>query len=328
MVTRRGVLLASGVSLLVGSRLSLGQPAATIRRVGWLWLGSEASVANLDAAFKQGMHELGWLEGKNVEYRMAYADGDASRLDALARELIGQKVDVILVGNGQSALAAQRATKKVPIVMAGLANAVGTGLIASLAKPGGNVTGFTSQQDEVLGKLIGILHEVAPGANRIAVLLNERSPIHSTHWAGAQSACAALGLVALRVVASTPAQLGPAVEQIVRQRAQAVAVSSDGMYFAERAKLQELMQTTGLPVVYELRDQVLAGGLLSYGYDIAANYHNATKYVDKILKGARPADLPVEQATKFDLVINLKTAKALGLTIPKDMLLRADEVIQ
>ena len=328
MVTRRVVLLAGGVSLLVARRLSLGQPAATIRRVGWLSMGSEATVANLDTAFKQGMRELGWLEGKNVEYRIVYASGNANRLDALARELIGQQVDVILVGNGQSAEAAQRATKTIPIVMAGLANAVGTGLIASLAKPGGNVTGFTSQQDEVLGKLIGILHEVAPGATRIAILLNERSPIHVTHWTGAKSACDALGLVALRIFASTPAQLGAAVEQIVRQRSQAIAVSSDSMYFAERVKMQELMQATRLPVAYELRDHVLAGGLLSYGYDIAAPYRGAAKYVDKILKGAKPADLPVEQAPKFDLVINLKTAKSLGITIPKDILLRADEVIQ
>ena len=328
MITRRVVLLAGGVSLLVAHRISLGQPAATIRRVGWLSMGSEATVAHLDAAFKQGMRELGWLEGKNVEYRIVYASGDANRLDALARELIGQQVDVILVGNGQSAEAAQRATKRIPIVMAGLANAVGTGLIASLAKPGGNITGFTSQQDEVLGKLIGILHEVAPGASRIAILVNENSPLHVAHWAGAQSACAALGLVALRVVASTPAQLGAAVEQIVRQRSQAIAVSSDAMYFAERAKMQELMQATRLPVAYELRDHVLAGGLLSYGYDTPAPYRGAAKYVDKILKGAKPADLPVEQATKFDLVINLKTAKLLGITIPKDMLLRADEVIR
>ena len=327
MITRRDVLLTGGVCLLVAHRLSLGQPAETIRRVGWLSLGSKVAVANLDDAFKQGMRELGWQEGKNVEYRFGYANSDASRLDSLARELVGQRVEVILVGNGQSAFAAQRATKTTPIVMAGLANAVGTGLIASLAKPGGNVTGYTSQQDEVLGKLIGILHEVAPGANRIAILLNERSPIEVTHWASAQSACTALGLVALRVVANTPAQLGAAVDEIVRQRSQAVAVSSDAMYFSERTKLQELMQTTRLPVAYELRDHVYAGGLLSYGYDTAANYRSAAKYVDKILRGAKPADLPVEQATKFDLVINLKTAKSLGITIPKDMLLRADEVI-
>jgi putative ABC transport system substrate-binding protein len=212
--------------------------------------------------------------------------------------------------------------------MAGVLNAVGAGFVASLAKPGGNITGFTSQQEEVLGKLIGILHEVTPGARRIAILLNESNPSHGVLWAGAQSACAALDLVALRVVASTPAQLGDAVEQIVRQRAHAVVVVPDGMYLGERTKLQELMKGTRLPVAYMLREQLVAGGLLSYGADLPANYRNAAKYVDKILKGARPETLPVEQAPKFELVINLKTANALGLTIPQTVLLRADETIQ
>jgi putative ABC transport system substrate-binding protein len=212
--------------------------------------------------------------------------------------------------------------------MAGVANAVGARFVATLARPGGNITGIANQQEEVLGKLIEILHEVTPAARRVAILLNESNPSHGVFWAGAQSACAALDLVALRVVASTPAQLSAAVEQIVRQRSQAVVVVSDGMYFGERAKLQALMQTTRLPAGYLLRDHVVAGGLLSYTADIAANWHSAAKYVDKILKGAKPADLPVEQPTKFELVINLKTAKALGLTIPQSLLLRADEVIQ
>jgi putative ABC transport system substrate-binding protein len=326
--TRRHVLLAGGIGLLVIHPLGRGQPVTTIRRVGLLSFSSEAGGAHLRAAFKQGMHDLGWIEGKNVEYRFVYANGDVERLDALASELVGQRVDVILVGSSQSAEAAHRATKTVPIVLAGVANAVGAGLVLSLAKPGGNITGFTSQQDEVLGKLVGILHEVVPGARRVAILLNKSNPFHAAYWESAQSACAALDLVALRVVASTPAQLGAAVEQIVRQRSQAVVVTSDSLYFAERAKLQELMQTSRLPAAYALRDNVVAGGLLGYGYDAAANHRNAAKYVDKILKGAKPADLPVEQATKFELVINAKTAKALAITIPKDILLRADEVIQ
>jgi putative ABC transport system substrate-binding protein len=328
VITRRSLLLAGGIGLLVVHRLSRGQPATTIRRVGWLSLGSETSVAHLRAAFTQGMQDLGWLEGKNVEYRIAYADGDIGRLDALANELIVQKVEVIVVGTWQAARAAQRAAKTIPIVMTGIANAVGAGLVASLAEPGGNITGITSQQEEVVGKLIEILHEVTPGARRIAILLNETNPSHAVFWAGAQSACAALDLVALRVVASAPAQLGAAVGEIIRQRSQAVVVLADGMYYAERAKLQALMQTTRLPVAYLLRDHVVAGGLLSYTSDLAATFHNAAKYVDKILKGAKPADLPVEQPTKFELVINLKTAKALGLTIPQSLLLRADEVIQ
>jgi len=274
------------------------------------------------------MQDLGWTDGKNVGYRYVYADNDVGRLDVLAAELVGQRVDVILVGSSQSAEAARRATKTVPIVLAGVANAVGAGLVSSLAKPGGNITGFTSQQDEVLGKLVGILHEVVPGARRIAILLNESNPFHAAYWASAQSACAALDLIALRVVASTAAQLDAAVEQIVRQRSQAVVVTSDSLYFTERAKLQELMQTNRLPAAYALRDNVVAGGLLGYGYDAAANHRNAAKYVDKILKGARPADLPIEQATKFELVVNLKTAKALDLTIPQSLLVRSDEVIQ
>ena len=328
MITRRSVLLAGGIGLLVAHRLSHGQPAATIRRVGLLSLLSEPVSADLRAAFTQGMHDLGWLEAKNVEYRFAYADGDVDRLDALASELIGQKVEVIVAGSPPATRAAQRATKTLPIVMASVSNAVGAGFVASLARPGGNITGITNQQEEGLGKLIEFLHAVTPGARRIAILLNESTPLHAVYWAGAQSACTALHLVALRVVASTPAQFGAAIEQIVRQRSQAVVVVRDGMYFNENAKLEELMQTTRLPIAYGFREHVVAGGLLSYGSNIAANFRYAAKYVDKILKGAKPADLPVEQPTKFELVINLKTAKALGLTIPQSVLLRADEVIQ
>jgi putative tryptophan/tyrosine transport system substrate-binding protein len=328
VITRRGVLLAGGIGLLVAHPLGRGQPVASIRRVGWLTFASETSGANVIAALKQGMHDLGWQEGKNIEYRIVYSDGDVNRVDALASELVSQKVDVIVVGAVPTARALQRATKTIPIVMANVVDPVANGFVASLAKPGGNITGIANLYDEVLGKLIGVLHEVTPGARRIAIVLNENNPPYAAFWVVAQKTCAALDLVALRVVASTPAQLGPAVGEIVRQRAQAVVVVTDGMYLAERTKLQELIQTTGLPVAYALREHVVAGGLLSYGADLAANVRHAATYVDKILKGAKPADLPVEQATKFVLVINLKTAKALGVTIPKDMLLRADEVIQ
>jgi ABC-type uncharacterized transport system substrate-binding protein len=328
VITRRVVLLAGGIGLLFAHRLSHGQPAASIRRVGWLSLASEDTSADLYATFIQGMRDLGWVEGKNVEYRFVYARGDAKRVEALAIELIGQKVDVIAVGNAAGTRALQRATKTIPIVMAYVSDPVGNGFVASLAKPGGNITGIANLQNEVLGKLIGVLHEIAPGARRVAIVLNETNPVHSVSWAAAQSACAALDLVALRVVASTPAQFGAAVGEIVRQRSQAVLVLTDGMYLVERAKLQELMQTTRLPVAYALREHVVEGGLLSYGTNLAANYCHAATYVDKILKGATPADLPIEQPTKFELVINLKTAKALGLTIPQSLLLRADEVIQ
>ena len=325
---QRRLLIAAGMGLLGAHRVSRGQPAASIRRVGILALASLAAGARLRAAFKQGMHDLGWLEGKNVEYEIVSAEGDMNRLDALARELVAHKVDVIVATASQATHAAQRATKTIPIVMTGVGDPVGSGFVASLAKPGGNITGISSQAVELLGKQIQILHEVTPLSRRIAILSNEGHPSHAAYRAAAQRACAALGLTAVWVVASAPAELAGAVEQIVRQRSQAVVVVTDGMYFSERESLQALLQTHQLPVAYGLREHVVAGGLLSYAADLAANFRYVTKYVDKILKGAKPAELPVEQPTKFELVINLKTAKSLGLTIPPSLLLRADEVIE
>jgi putative tryptophan/tyrosine transport system substrate-binding protein len=327
VTTRRSVLLAGGIGLFVAHRLGRGQPATAIRRVGVLALSIEAQ-GHIRVAFRQGMQDLGWLEGKNVEYRLGDANGDVARLDALTNELVVQKVEVILAVGSETTRAVQRATKTIPIVMMFVSNPVSSGFVTSLAKPGGNTTGIASQSDVVLGKTIEILHEVTPGARRIAILLNESNPAYSIGWTAAQSACAALDLVALRVAANAPTQLGAAVEQIVRQRSEAVIVFADGMFFAERVKLQELMQTTRLPVAYGWREHVVAGGLLSYATDLAAAWRYAAQYVDKILKGANPGDLPIEQPAKLELVINLKTAKALGLTIPQSLLLRANEVIQ
>jgi putative ABC transport system substrate-binding protein len=328
VITRRGVLLTSGIGLLVAHPLSRGQAAETIRRVGWFSIGSKTSPHDGYAAFTQGMHDLGWAEGRNVEYRRVYADGEVSRLDALASELVRQTVDVIVVGNATTARAFQRATKTIPIVMGSVNNPVGNGLVASLAKPGGNITGIATQSDEVLGKLIGILHEVAPGARRIAFLLSEASPSYSAYRSAAQSACAALQLGAQRIVANAPAQLDAAVGEIVRQRSQAVVVAADPLYLNERATLHGLMQGARLPVAYSFREHVVAGGLLSYGIDQGATYRHAAAIVDRILKGAKPAEVPVEQVNKFELVINLRSAKALGLTIPQSVLVRADELIR
>jgi putative tryptophan/tyrosine transport system substrate-binding protein len=328
VVARRSVLLASSVGLLVAYRRAQGQPITQIRRVGLISLGSTATTAAVYAAFKQGMHDLGWREGENVTYEPVYADGDVDRVDTLAGDLLRRNAEVILVGNALTVRAAQRATRAIPIVMVSVGDPVGNGFVASLARPGANITGMTSQQEEVLGKLIGILHEVTPGSRRVAIMLNESSPNHPVFWVAAQRACAALDLVALRVVASTPAQFDAAVAQIIRQRSQAIVVVVDPIYLNERVKLQALMQSTQLPVAYGWREHVVAGGLLSYSTDLAASYREVAKYVDKILNGAKPAELPVEQATKFELVLNLKTAKALGLVIPQSVLVRADDVIQ
>jgi len=270
------------------------------------------------------MHDLGWLEGTNVEYQAVYADGDPGRLDALASALIKQKVDVIVVGNAISTRALQRATKAIPIVMASVNNPVGSGFVTSLAKPGGNITGITTQQEEVLGKVIGILHEITPRARRVSIMLNESNPNHAVFWAAAQRACSAMDVVALRIVANNPAEFGPAVEQVVRQRSQAIVVVPDPIYLNERVKLQTLIQATRLPVAYGWREHVAAGGLLSYAPDLTACARVAAQYVDKILKGAKPADLPVEQSDKFELVINLNTARSLGLAIPHALRVQAE----
>jgi len=328
VITRRNVVLAGSAGLLVAHGPGRGQPVSTIRRIGWVSLGSKESPAEAYAAFKQGMDDLGWREGKNVEYQAMYTDGDARRLDGVATELIRQRVDVIMVGNATSARALQRATKTIPIVMTSVNNAVGNGFVATLAKPGGNITGITTQSEEVLGKLVGMLHEIAPAARRIAFLLNEGNPNHPVFWNAAHVACTGLDLIALRVVANAPAQFDTAIGAIVRQRAQAIVVVVDPVFLNERVKLQALMEATALPVAYGWREHVVGGGLFSYAPDLPAGARHAATYVDKILKGAKPSDLPVEQPTKFDLVINLKTAKALGLTIPQPLLLRANEVIQ
>jgi len=328
LITRRSLLLAGGTGLLVAHPDSNAQPAPTVRRVGWVSFGSKTSPAEAYAAFRQGMHDLGWLEGKNVEHQAVYADGDASHLGAMAKELIRQRVDAIVVGNATTTRAMQRATSTIPIVMASVNNPVAAGFVASLAKPGGNITGITTQSEVVLGKLIAILHEIAPRARRIAFLLNESNPNEPVFWAAAQSACAMLDLTALRIVANAKAEFGAAVGEIVRQDAQAVVVVADPLYLNERAGMQTLMQGIRLPVAYAWREHVVAGGLLSYAADLAVTARHVATYVDKILKGIKPADLPVEQVNKFELVINLSAARTLGLTISKALLLHADEVIQ
>ncbi len=328
MITRRRLALASGVALLAAHPPARSQSRPTLRRVGSLSIASIAASQRFYDAFKLGMHDLGWREGHNVEYRFLFADGQVERLDALARELLAQRVEVIVVGPPQAVRAAQRATSTVPIVMANVSNAVGNNFVASLARPGGNITGVTAQNEVVLAKLIELLHEAVPAARRIAVVLNETNPSHAALWAAAQSAAAQLRLIPVRVVVSAPEHLDAAVAQIADARVQAVVVVADGMYITHRAALETLMRGTGLPVAYALREHVLGGGLLSYSADIARNYRYAASYVDKILKGAKPADLPVEQPTHYELVVNLVTARALGITIPQSLMVRADEVIE
>ncbi|MGB7303627.1 MAG: ABC transporter substrate-binding protein [Burkholderiaceae bacterium] len=274
------------------------------------------------------MRELGWVEGVNVSYQYVYANGDMSQLDRFARDLVSQRPEVILVPAPPAVRAVSGVTKTIPMVMANVSNAVGNGFISSLAKPGGNITGITSQFEDVLGKLISILHEVSPDARRISVLLNETNPSHRVFWEVAQSACLTLGLEPIRNVANTPAQLAIVADKINQQQSQAVVVVADGMFWSLRSQLNDSLLTTGLPVAYQMHAHAYAGGLLSYASNLKKNFHHAAKFVDKILKGANPATLPVEQPTDFELIVNMKTAKKLGINIPAAVLLQADVVVQ
>jgi putative ABC transport system substrate-binding protein len=219
------------------------QPIAAMRRIGVLSVGPAASNAP-NEAFRQGMRQLGWLEGRNVEYRITGDQGDSSRIGALVDELIAQQVEVIVTGSAAGTRAAQRATKAIPIVMAFIVDAVGNGLVTSLASPGGNTTGVSNQLEDVFGKLIEYLHAAVPRARRIAVLLNEDNPSHAAYWAAAERIAAASGLAALRVPAGLPARLNTAVDQIVAERAQAVVVHADPLFSAQRALLTELLRPT------------------------------------------------------------------------------------
>jgi putative ABC transport system substrate-binding protein len=279
-------------------------------------------------AFRQQMRQLGYVEGQNVNFEPRWAQGEDDRLPKLAAELVGLKVDLIVTGGSNAAIAAKRVTSTIPIVMASGSDPVAVGLVASLRQPGGNVTGMTSINSELAGKRLELLRNIAPRASRIAILWDERDPGSRLNVDETEAAAKTAGLTIHRVAVGSAAGLEAAFATVVRGRAGALIVVSTARLFSYRKRIGELAVKHRLPTVVGLREYVEAGGLASYGTDFPDLFRRATVYVDKILKGAKPADLPVEQPTKFELVINLKTAKALGLTIPQSLLGRADEVIQ
>ena len=328
MKRRRVLWLATGLAQLAGQRTARAQASAPMRRVGILSAGSPNATGALWDSFKQGIAELGWREGRNVEYLFAYAYGDLNQFDSLASQLVAQRAELIVVSTSEATRAAHKAAPALPIVMTSVGSVVENGFVNSLTHPGGRITGLTNQVQELRAKMVEVLHEFVPTARRIAVLLGANAISASSAWIDTERACAVLGLQALRFGANDPTQIASAVEKIVRQRCDAVGVPTDGMYTNERVRLQALFQAARLPAAYQYREHVLAGGLVSYGPSLSANLRYAAKFVDKILKGAKPGDLPVEQPTLFHLVINLKTAKALGLNVPKALLIRADELIE
>jgi putative ABC transport system substrate-binding protein len=326
-----GAVLAVVVGLvLLTTPLADAQPVGKTHRIGYLAPGSVTGDPRPREAFREGLRELGWVEGRNIVIEYRFAEGRLDRLPDLAAELVRLKVDVIAAATAPPVMAAKNATSTIPIVMLTVADPVGRGIVASLSRPGGNVTGVAyGVGTDTFGKALELLKEAIPGVRRVAVLSNPDSPGQPL-MAGIKSAARSLGLGLQLVDARGPAQFDGAFAAIAKGGSEALLVVTDPTYLLPGAatRLADLAARKRLPSMHAQRPAVEAGGLMSYGPSIAALFRHGAVFVDKILRGARPADLPVEQPTKFELVINLNTAKTLGLTIPPSVLARADEVIQ
>jgi len=332
VIDRRTFLTGTGAVVLVTPLAAEAQQAAKSARIGYLATNLVAGDARTREAFLQGLHDLGYVEGVNLLIEYRDAAGKSDRFPALAAELVALKVDVIVTSGGTlAALAAKQATTTLPIVFTAAGNPVGEGLVASLARPGGNVTGLSVVSTDTIGKSLELLTQAVPRLSRIALLLKPDAVpdrANKDRLKLADVAARALGVRLQVVEAKGPEDFDRAFSDMTKGRASALAVLATPVFDSNRGRLVDLAAKARLPTVYSYRSYVEAGGLMSYGPDLADSFRRAATYVDKILKGAKPADLPVEQPTKFELVINLKTAKALGLTIPPSLLGRADEVIQ
>ena len=325
-----GIMLTLALGLLWTPLVATAQPAGHVWRMGVLDAGAAPSVpSTAQILFWQAMHELGWVEGQNITVERRYAEGHDERLPALAVELVRLPVDVVLAGSTAAALALKQATTTIPIVMATMNDPVGSGLVASLAQPGGNMTGVAVMDPEVIGKQLEFLKDVLPTVSRVAVLSNPANPAAALMVRAAEVAAPALGVQLHLVEAGAPEAFDSVFAAMTRAHTEALLVLPDAsVFFTHRRRLVELAATSRLPTMYSIRPFVEAGGLISYGVSRPDQFQGVARYVDKILKGAKPADLPVEQPMKFELVINLKTAQELGLTIPPTLLFQADEIIR
>jgi putative ABC transport system substrate-binding protein len=323
-----GRVLALVVALAIAPLAADAQPAAKVYRIGLLGGTPPTAEPRLWEGFFQGLRELGYVEGQNILIEGRWYGEQTERLPALAAELVRLKVDVIVAGAPPAPEAAQRATSTIPIVFASHGDPVGSGLVASLARPGGNVTGLSILSPELVGKQLQLLKEAVPRISRVAVLWNPTIPIQELVLREAEVAARSLKVQLQVLEARAPGDFASAFSAMTKDRAGGLISLGGSIFFAQRTRIAELAAQSRLPAMYGQREYAEAGGLMAYGASIRENWRRAATYVDRLLKGAKPADLPVEQPTKFELVINLKTAKALGLTIPQSLLLRADEVIQ
>jgi ABC-type uncharacterized transport system substrate-binding protein len=302
--------------------------AGKVWRIGYLDQGSADGNKPYVEAFRQALRDLGWVEGKNIAMELRFAEGKTDRLPVLAAELVRLKVDLIATSSTPAALAAKRATTTIPIVIGFAADPVGSGIVSSLAHPGGNITGWTHQGLELRQKYLELLKEAVPEAKRFGVLWNPANPVHKSSMKVAEAAAQRLKVELYPVGVQDSKEIEGAFSTLAGKRADALIVYPDGLFLDQKALIVTLAARRRLPAMYGIREYVEAGGLMAYGTNLSQMYRLGASLVDKILKGAKPGDLPVEQPTKFELVINLKTAKALGLTIPPSVLGRADEVIQ
>jgi putative ABC transport system substrate-binding protein len=307
--------------------------AARVGNAGQVVIGllspfTQAEVEPWHQAFREGLRDLGWIEGTNIRLEFRNADGHSERLPELARELIDVKPDALLVAVTPDALAAANATKTIPIIMASPGDPVATGLIASISRPGGNVTGLTQMSTDLDGKRLQLLKEIAPNVARVAVLWNPRDPISALTWQQLHSPARQLGFELHPLEVRSDDEFDAAFASAVAAKVGGLMTAPGPVFVVNAKRIADFALLQPIPSIFHLPGFVRAGGLLSYGPDRADLFRRAATYVDKILKGANPADLPVEQPTKFQLLMNIKTAKALGLTVPSALLARADEVIE
>jgi putative ABC transport system substrate-binding protein len=324
---RRTFIGAVAAGIITAPLAAYAQTATTVRRIGVLSPDARPTPAELEQRYAP-LRELGWIEGKNLLIERRDANGSAELLRTSAEELVRLKVEIIMTNGTPAALAAKNATTTIPIVMATVSDPVRAGLVASLARPGGNITGFSIVGPEIDAKRLALLRELLPGLQRIGVLENPTNP----YWRAArkefEQACRSLGLQPIIIEVTAVGELENAIAELARRRAQALFVQRDGVFYDNRVPLLSAALRYALPTLGTYKEMLEAGALISYAHSVAENYQRYAAFVDRILRGAKPADLPIEQPTKFELGINLKTAKALGITVPQTLLLRADEVIQ
>ena len=326
-MNRRAFLCGLTLGTLVLPVAAEAQQGGKVSRIGFLFYGSPGPSPELDA-FRQGLRELGYIEGQNITIEYRFAGGRVGQLPELAAELVRLKLDVIVTPGTPASVAAKQATSTIPIVFAGVADAVGAGLVANFARPGGNITGLTGISAELGGKRLELLKEVAPKASRVAVLFNPADRSNVLVLKELQESAPALRLTLQPLGVRGPGEFEGAFVAMSRKRAHALFGAAGILTTEHRKAIVDLAAKSRIPAMWGERQFVEAGGLMSYAVNFYDQVRRAATYVDKILKGAKPADLPVEQPTRFELVINLKTAKALGLTIPLPLLASADEIIE